>query len=366
MNKEEKLPIVAICYDFDKTLSPDDMQAQGYIQNVNMNVKEFWQKSNSLAHENGMDTNLAYMYTMMQEARGNLILNRKALSEYGSKVELFPGVKDWFKRISDYGRKVGVVVEHYIISSGLKEMIEGTEMAKNGDFKQIYASSFYYNERGEAVWPAQAVNYTNKTQFLFRIQKGTFDVNDGKVNDYFSPEEIRIPFNHMIYVGDSDTDVPCMKLVKEKGGYSVGVYNSSSPSPKEKVYKMINDDRIDYFASADYRENQELDILIKNIIDCISMSNKLRLKHFRDVAETRQYTSQTITKKVANVSDLNKSKSNITEYAEANPPFNAVDFAKAIRQATMIANKMAQPIWLQEYNRRLEALARFFNTNHNV
>lgn len=362
MNVEEKLPIVAVCYDFDKTLSPDDMQAQGYIQSVNMNVEEFWQKSNSLARDNGMDTNLAYMYTMMQEARGNLILNRRALSEYGAKVALFPGVKEWFKRISDYGREVGVIVEHYIISSGLKEMIEGTDMAKNGSFKQIYASSFYYNERGEAVWPAQAVNYTNKTQFLFRIQKGVYDVNDGRVNDYFAPDEIRIPFEHMIYVGDSDTDIPCMKLVKEKGGYSIGVYNSSSSVLKDKVYKMIKDDRIDYFADADYREGQELDTLVKNIINNISTSNKLRVKHFKDVNETRQYTSQTITKQVANVSEPNQPETGYNDYAR----FNMEAFAEAVRQTTMIANKMAQPIWLQEYNRRLEALAAFFNPNRNM
>lgn len=362
MNKEEKLPIVAICYDFDKTLSPDDMQAQGYIQSVGKDVDEFWKKSNFLARENGMDTNLAYMYMMVQEAYGQFVLNKRKLAEYGSQVQLFPGVEDWFERISNYGKEKGVEVEHYIISSGLKEMIEGTAMAQKGAFKQIYASSFYYDAKGVAVWPAQAVNYTNKTQFLFRIQKGVYDVNDGRVNDYFAPDEIRIPFEHMIYVGDSDTDVPCMKLVKEKGGYSIGVYNSSSSVLKDKVYKMIKDDRIDYFADADYREGQELDTLVKNIINSISTSNKLRVKHFKDVNETRQYTSQTITKQVANVSEPNQSETGYNDYAR----FNMEAFAEAVRQTTMIANKMAQPIWLQEYNRRLEALAAFFNPNRNM
>ena len=164
-------PVLAICYDFDRTLTPDDMQAQGYIQSVGYDVEQFWEETNKLAHEQEMDSNLAYMYKMVKEAEGNLILNRKALMEYGSKVKVFPGVEGWFERIREYGRQHGVLVEHYIISSGLKEMIEGTEMAKQGTFERIYASSFCYNERGVAIWPAQAVNYTNKTQFLFRIEK---------------------------------------------------------------------------------------------------------------------------------------------------------------------------------------------------
>ena len=132
---KEELPVLAICYDFDKTLSPDDMQAQGYIQSVGYDVGQFWKESNGMARENDMDGNLAYMYKMYREAEGNLILNKKALAEYGSKVQLFPGVSTWFERIREYGKAHGVIVEHYIISSGLKEMIEGTEIAKNGAFE---------------------------------------------------------------------------------------------------------------------------------------------------------------------------------------------------------------------------------------
>ena len=233
--KKEEKPVVAICYDFDKTLTPDDMQAQGYIQSVGFDIKEFWTQSNRLAENNDMDQNLAYMYKMLDEARGNFILNRQALAEYGSKVELYQGVNTWFKRIHKYGEEKGVIVEHYIISSGLKEMIEGTEMALNDEFEKIYASSFYFDDRGEAKWPAQVVNYTNKTQFLFRIEKGILDVNDTGVNEYFTPDKIRVPFGNMIYIGDSDTDIPCMKLVNSYGGYSIGVYNPQTQD-KTKVY----------------------------------------------------------------------------------------------------------------------------------
>lgn len=276
-SKESK-PVVAICYDFDKTLSPDDMQAQGYIQSVGDEVESFWTESNGLAESNDMDQNLAYMYTMIQKARGRFIFNRKTLMDYGAKVSLFPGVDTWFKRIREYGETKGVIVEHYIISSGLKEMIEGTKVAN--EFEKIYASSFYYDENGEAKWPAQVINYTSKTQFLFRIVKGTLDVNDSGVNDYFNPEDIRIPFRNMVYIGDSDTDIPCMKLVNSHSGHSIGVYNPETRD-RRKVYKMMEDERIKYFAPADYTDNSELDKLVKAIIDQTASNEKLMSVHFQ-------------------------------------------------------------------------------------
>lgn len=277
-NKEDK-PVVAICYDFDKTLSPDDMQAQGFIQSVGYDVKSFWEESNKLAKDNGMDTNLAYMYTMIKCSHGKNLMTKEELKRYGSTVKLFPGVKDWFSRIREYGLNHGVIVEYYIISSGLKEMIEGTEIAE--EFERIYASAFYFDEDNVAAWPAQAVNYTNKTQFLFRIEKGILDINDQRVNDSFSPEKIRVPFRNIIYIGDSDTDIPCMKLVNSYGGHSIGVYNKD----KSKVYKMIRENRIKYFASADYSENQELDTLVKTIIDRTVLNEKLEELHINNIEE---------------------------------------------------------------------------------
>ena len=284
---KEKLPVLAVCYDFDKTLTPDDMQAQGYIQSVGYNVAEFWKETDQLAHEHGMDSNLAYMYKMVREAEGNLILNRQALMDYGAKVQLFPGVETWFRRLRDFGKEQGVIVEHYIISSGLKEMIEGTVMAKNGDFERIYASSFYYNERGLAKWPAQAINYTNKTQFLFRIEKGTLDINDPAVNDYFPPDRIRIPFRNMVYIGDSDTDIPCMKLVNSNGGHSIGVYNPDTGN-RGKVQKMMSDRRIRYYAPADYSEGSELEELLKKIIRRTAFNEALEEIHLACEQETER------------------------------------------------------------------------------
>lgn len=277
--KEDK-PVLAICYDFDKTLSPDDMQAQGFIQAVyDGDVNSFWEECNALATENGMDSNLAYMYKMVNEAEGRLVFTRKTLEDYGAKVELFPGVEEWFERIREYGAEHGVIVEHYIISSGLKEMIEGTSISKAGAFEKIYASSFMFNEKGVAVWPAQAINYTNKTQFLFRIEKGVLDVNDQGVNDHFPPDSVRVPFRNMVYIGDSITDIPCMKLINSRGGHSIGVYDGKT-SDKSRVHKMLDEDRIKYFAPADYREDSKLDTLVKAIIVRTAANEVLEERHF--------------------------------------------------------------------------------------
>ncbi len=278
-----KMPVLAICYDFDKTLSPNDMQAQGYIQSIGYeNTDDFWQKSNELAKNNDMDQNLAYMYQMKKEAEGALLFTKKTLIEQGSKVSLFPGVESWFSRVNEYGKSKGIKVEHYIISSGLKEMIEGTKIAD--EFERIYASSFYFNKRGVAEWPAQVVNYTNKTQFLFRIEKGVLDVNDPRVNDYFKQEEKRIPFRNIVYIGDSDTDIPCMKLVNSLGGHSIGVYDPTIKE-KAKVYKMMREGRIKYFAEADYNEGTEIDKLIKMIIDKTLANELLETFHNKNQEE---------------------------------------------------------------------------------
>ncbi len=275
-------PIIAICYDFDKTLSPTDMQAQGYIQSVGYDVDEFWKETEKLAKGNDMDSNLAYMYLMMEKAEGNFELTRRALEEYGSKVLLNPGVATWFDRINAYGKKKGIETEHYIVSSGLREMIEGTEIAKNGVFKRIYASSFLYDNSGKAVWPAQTVNYTNKTQFLFRISKGCLDVNDKQVNDKFAADEYHVPFRNIVYIGDSETDIPCMKLVNSYGGHSIGVFDGTSDG---RVKQMMRDDRIRYYAKADYSEGQELEGILKLIIDKTAAYEMLEERHILNVKD---------------------------------------------------------------------------------
>lgn len=317
---KEKKPVLAICYDFDKTLSPDDMQAQGYIQTVyDGDVETFWEESNALAETNEMDSNLAYMYKMVKEAHGRIVCTRKTLADYGARVTLFPGVEEWFERIRWFGIEHGVIVEHYIISSGLKEMIEGTSIARAGAFEKIYASSFLFDDKGVAVWPAQAINYTNKTQFLFRIEKGVLDVNDAGVNDSFSPEDIRVPFRNMVYIGDSATDIPCMKLVNANGGHSIGVYNNDTLD-KSKVFKMLTDQRIKYFAPADYTEDSPLDTLVKAIIVRTAVNEVLEERHFtckkeRDAAMGWVSEAELAQKRMDLILSLEESKNFATTHA---------------------------------------------------
>lgn len=332
-NLKETKPIIAVCYDFDKTLSPDDMQAQGFIQSTGMNVQEFWRESNGLASERGMDQNLAYMYTMCQKARGKILLNRSTLNEYGSKINLFKGVKSWFKRINKYGEERGIIIEHYIISSGLKEMIEGTSIAK--EFKMIYACSYLYDENGVPIWPAMDVNYTSKTQFLFRIEKGTLDVNDQAVNDYFEPDNMYVPFRNIIYIGDSDTDIPCMKLVNSKGGHSIGVYNPTQ-NEKGKVYKMMKDNRISHFVPADYSYGSELDQLVKTIIDKTVYNEKLESLHNLQNKETIEHYKQ-------KTEDEQEKEKLITELENSN----------SFKRTHEVINKMTKHKWTKEESRRI-------------
>ena len=275
--------ILAICYDFDRTLTPFEMQAQGYIQQINENVDDFWKLATKLAIENQMDPNLSYMYLMLYGAKGKFQVKKEKLKEFGSLVKLYQGVNDWFSRLNQFGLEHNVKIEHYIISSGLKEMIEGTSIAK--EFKAIYANSFLYDKNGVAIWPAQNINFTNKTQFLFRISKGTLDVNDNDVNRYYPKESIRIPFENIVYIGDSQTDIPCMKLVTSLNGHAIGVYDPVIKN-KERVHALIRDHRIKYFAQADYQDGSELDILLKKIICYTKSAFALKQDFHRNLEES--------------------------------------------------------------------------------
>lgn len=256
---------MAICYDFDHTLSPDDMQAYAFIPSVAFDKATFWAQSNAEAEQHHMDRNLAWMKKMLDEAiHTHQSIRREAFREQGKAVELYPGLDTWFGDVNRYGQARGITVEHYVISSGLKEMIEGTAIAQH--FARIYASTFLYNTDGVAVWPAQVVNYTNKTQFIFRIAKGAFDENDDTVNHSIPAEAHHVPYENMIYIGDSDTDIPSMRVVKNKGGLAIGVYNPAEEG-RRKVCDLFLDGRIDFFAPADYREGQPLRRMIEKVVD---------------------------------------------------------------------------------------------------
>lgn len=277
-------PIIAFLYDFDKTLCTKDMQEYTFIPDVNMTAEEFWVKSNTMAEEHKMDRILAYMYTMLKAADSNeRPIKRKNFEESGKDIEYFPGVEDWFPRINSYVDSLGAVAEHYIISSGLKEIIEGSTLGKAHCFKKIYACEFFYDVNEVARWPLNAVNYTGKTQYLFRINKGILDVSeDEKLNEYTTDDERRIPFRNMMYFGDGLTDVPCMKLVRVNGGKSIAVYPEASEIGKERVQKLLADERVNFYEAADYRENSPLDTLVKKIAHAMVIEHEL-FEHTQDL-----------------------------------------------------------------------------------
>ena len=264
-----KHPIVALVYDFDGTLSPGNMQEFGFIQAIGKKPQEFWQESDNIALGQDASNILSYMKLMFDEARRSGIkLRREDFNKFGESVELFNGVKEWFGLINEYGKKRGVRVEHYINSSGLAEMIEGTPIGK--EFKRIFACSFLYNQEGEAEWPGVAVDYTAKTQFLFKINKGILSVRDNKkVNESQLEEKKRIPFPHMIYFGDGETDVPCMKIVKMFGGNSIAVYNPNIPRKKNTARRLLRQQRVNFITPADYTKESRTYEVVCSIIDKI-------------------------------------------------------------------------------------------------
>ena len=266
---------VALIYDFDGTLAAGNMQEYDFIPAVGKSNKEFWSDANKLAEEQDADQILTYMALMIREAQAKgHSLRREAFQESGRKVVLYPGVEEWFERINSYGESQGVKILHYINSSGLKEIIEGTKIADR--FQKIYACSVLYNVDGIAYWPGVAVNYTNKTQFIFKINKGVESVYDTQlVNRYMEEKSRPVPFSRMIYVGDGTTDIPCMRLVKNFGGHSIAVYNPKDKGKRNEMNTLIRDNRVNHVCPADYSDGSEMDTVVKAIIDKCVADHKL-------------------------------------------------------------------------------------------
>ena len=271
-----KRPIVALIYDFDGTLSPGNMQEFGFIQAVGKTKEEFWKMSDGIAVGQDASNVLAYMKLMFDEARkAGIPLKRSKFKEFGKHIELFDGVREWFALVNKYGRQKGVRVEHYINSSGLKEIIEGSSIAK--EFKHIYAGTFIYGPDGEAEWPGIAVDHTAKTQFLFKISKGITSQHDSKmVNSSMADDKKRIPFTHMIYFGDGETDVPCMKIVGMFGGYPIAVYNAESAKKMAVAKKLKRQGRVKFITPATYTADSRTFKIVSAIIDKIKADEELR------------------------------------------------------------------------------------------
>lgn len=268
---------MAICYDFDGTLAPGNMQEYGFTEKVGYaNPKDFWKKAAEIARKQHADAILAYMHLMIRESKSqNVPFKREDFIKYGKGIQLFAGVESWFDRISAYAADKGIELKHFIISSGLKEMIEGSSIASK--FEKIYASCFMYDANDAAQWPAVALNYTTKTQYIYRINKGVLDETDNKtINEYTPLEKRDIPFENMIYIGDGETDIPCMKTIKISGGHSIAVYPPHVDGAKEKIEHLITDDRVNIIAAADYSQGTVIDRYIKAVIDKVAADNVLK------------------------------------------------------------------------------------------
>jgi phosphoserine phosphatase len=272
---------IAIAYDFDGTLAPGNMQERSFLPALKIDPFTFWTEVKRRAKENDMDEILAYMELMLERSNEKgLPIKKKAFENYGKEITFFEGVEDYFDRINQYGLEKGIKIEHHIISSGLREFVKGTKIAKH--FTNIFASGFKYDVNGVAKWPALAINYTNKTQYLFRIKKGiTNSYDNTEINKYRSEKEYPMSFRQMIYVGDGETDVPAMKMIKYQGGTAIAVYNpkfkvdKTRPSPKQICEDLITQKRADFISPADYTDGGILDKIIKLTIDKIYAETEL-------------------------------------------------------------------------------------------
>lgn len=271
---------VALIYDFDETLSTQYMQDFCLIPQFGMTPDEFWAKANQWSRENGADQVTGSMYYFMKTAKEmGIRLTKENLKECGKGVIYFPGVLEWFERINRFGASLDLEIEHYIISSGYEEIMAGTEVSKY--FKDIFACSYAFGDDGTPVWPARVINYSIKTQYLSKINKGLSKNDDVAVNEFTPDEERPIPFKRMIYFGDGMTDIPSMKLTKERGGNAIAVYDQSATS-KQKALRLLVDNRVNFALHADYRENHELDQVVKTILDRIATERDLDILKARE------------------------------------------------------------------------------------
>lgn len=276
---------IGILYDFDKTLCTTDMQEYSFIKNLGMTSNEFWGSAADITEKHEVEKILAYMFVMIKKCKEKGIpLTEEYLNKCGENVVLFKGVETWFDRINEYGESLGVKIEHYIISSGTYEIIQGTPIAKY--FKRIYACKYMYDENGEALWPALAINYTLKTQYIYRISKGILDVTDDYNLNRLQDESLRrIAYRNMIYIGDGMTDIPCMKMLKSKGGKSIALYQSGRA---ETVKPLVDDDRINYVCVADYSPNSSLEKIVKLMIENMAILEKLKAKEEQQLSQYRR------------------------------------------------------------------------------
>lgn len=265
----DTMKTAAFVYDFDGTLARGNIQEHSFIPQLDLKSSEFWGEVKQLAKEHDADEILTYMWRMLERAKEKTLpITREMLKEHGARTPLFEGVDSWFSRMDDHAMDLGLKLEHYVISSGIYEMIRGCSIFDA--FRWVFASRFTYDTSGAAVWPSTAINYTTKTQYLFRINKGILNSWDNdSINKWVPMDERPLPFSRMVFFGDGDTDIPSMKMVRHQGGHSIAVFDPetwTTARAQEKVHKLIAEDRVNFVSPADFRETSQLDVIAKGIL----------------------------------------------------------------------------------------------------
>lgn len=262
---------IAIVYDYDQTLSPSYMQDEVVFPAFGIDKEHFWRKCSELVREGGYDSELAYMKVLLDTLGMDRPTNAE-LKALGKNLNFYNGLPEMFEQFADgllteEHLSHGIVVEHYIISSGMKILIEGSRLA--GFVRAIFGCEFAEDAEGRITFPKRVISHTQKTQYLFRINKGLLDMAQD-VNDHMDPAIRPIPFTHMIYIGDGPTDVPCFTVMRKNGGEAIAVYNPDDPARVgfKKCYQLsTHADRVKHIAPADYRPGTHLRMLLEQMVE---------------------------------------------------------------------------------------------------
>lgn len=261
---------IAIVYDYDQTLSPSYMQDEVVFPAFGINPDGFWRRCAEL-RESGYDHELAYMKVLLDTLGMDRPTNAY-LQQLGGKLTFYKGLPEMFEEfrsglLTPEQVAHGITVENYIISSGMKVLLEGSRLAPY--VRAIFGCEFAEDPEGRITFPKRVISHTQKTQFLFRINKGLLDMSQD-VNDHMDADIRPIPFPHMIYIGDGPTDVPCFTVMKKNGGQAIAVYNPDDPERVgfKKCYQLsTHADRVKHIAPADYRPNTHLRMILEQMVE---------------------------------------------------------------------------------------------------
>lgn len=271
---------IAIVYDFDGTLSPQPMQEYTVLPKIGVRADKFWKEVNFEAKNTVSEAMLVYMRLLLEKAdEAKVHIGRNDFKDMAKGIKYFPGVESWFERINSYVKQVSnnkVKIRHYIISAGMKEILEGVSVKKY--FHRIYASEYHFDHHGVAKFPKLLITDTSKTQYLFRINKGKEYLGE-TINEHMPESERPIPFENIIYIGDGLTDVPSMVVTKNSGGHTIAVYKKGSPKGLTGCKRLLDAGRAHFIAPADYRRGSYLDkrvrLLLKSVITKIEYNKEL-------------------------------------------------------------------------------------------